>query len=74
MLKVVVAKLSLWETIVVVIEVRLAGCRRERKDRCVYAAVAGTGSMTLIRSAKENLGRMLFLVAVELLRPKMLSQ
>jgi len=55
----VVAKLSLWGKMVVAIELRLAGCRRERKGRCSHAAMAGPDNMTIIWFAKQNLGRML---------------
>jgi hypothetical protein len=70
----VFAKLSLWGRVVVAIEVRLAGCRRERKGRCSHAATAGIDSMTLNCFAKQNLGRMLLLVAVKMIRPKLRDQ
>ena len=67
------AKSSFWGN-VVAIEVRLAGCRQERKGRCSHAATAGTDNTTLICFAKQNLGRMLLLIAVKMLRPKLQDQ
>lgn len=56
----------------VVIEVRLIGCRRERKGQRIHAAkTAGSDHMTLICFVKEKLGGVLLLITLRILRPKL---